>query len=131
MSALSTKVREQIALAISEANGCGYCVAAHSAIGRRQGLSDEELRQSRLGESADPRTAAILGFTRALVERRGHVGDAEIESLRAEGVSDGEITEIVAVVALNTLTNYLNHVAETELDFPAAEALSPTLVGAI
>jgi len=116
--ALPPKVREQIALAVGEANGCQYCVSAHTAIGKRLGLAEAELTASRDGASSDPKVEAALTFARVLVERRGDVSDADLARVREAGWNDAEVAEIVAHVALNVFTNYFNITAGTEIDFP-------------
>jgi uncharacterized peroxidase-related enzyme len=116
--ALTPKVREQIALAVGEANGCQYCVSAHTAIGKRLGVTEAELEASRAGASSDPKVQAALTFVRALVEQRGDVSDADVARVRGAGWSDPEVAEIVAHVALNVFTNYFNLTAGTEIDFP-------------
>ncbi len=120
---LSAKSREQIALAVAQTNECEYCLAAHSAIGKMVGLSVDQILDSRRGTSVDPKTDAIIQFAREVVDERGHVSDATLAQARAAGLDDGAIAEIVANVALNIFTNYFNHVADTEIDFPRAEAL--------
>ncbi len=116
--ALPPKLREQIALAVGEANGCEYCVSAHTALGKRLGLTETELAASRGAAANDPTVDAALRFASALVERRGDVSDADVARVRAAGWSDAEIAEIVAHVALNLFTNYFNLTAGTEVDFP-------------
>src|SRR5262245_21381907 len=116
--ALPPKVREQIALAVGEANACQYCVSAHTAIGKRLGLADAELTASRVGASSDPKVEAALAFARALVERGGDVTDVDLTRVREAGWSNAEVAEIVAHVALNVFTNYFNLTAGTEIDFP-------------
>jgi uncharacterized peroxidase-related enzyme len=123
---LSAKSREQIALAVAQANECEYCLAAHSAIGKMVGLSVDQILDSRRGTSVDPKTDAIIQFARLVVDERGHVSDARIAQARAAGLDDRALAEVVANVALNIFTNYFNHVAETEIDFPRAESLSVT-----
>jgi len=123
--ALPAGLREQIALAVGEANGCDYCLAAHSALGRRAGLSEAQVADARRGAADDERAAAALGFARKLVAERGHVGDGDVDGLRAAGFGDGEIAEIVGNVALNLFTNYFNHAAATEVDFPKVGRLPP------
>lgn len=120
---LPARVREQIALAVAQANGCGYCLAAHSLLGSKAGLADRDVLAARRGEASDPRAQAALRFALAVVEARGGVENTELERVRGAGYGDGEVAEIVAHVALNVLTNYLNRVAETEIDFPEAPAL--------
>lgn len=122
--ALDPATRERIALAVAEINGCGYCLAAHTYLGKNVAkLSDAEIEASRQGRSSDARAAAAVAFAAHVAANRGHVGGDQIDSVRSAGYSDGEIVEIIAHVALNTLTNYLNEAAGTAVDFPAAPAL--------
>lgn len=120
---LPPSLRESIALAVGEENGCQYCVAAHVQLGGQAGLSGEEIANARRASSTDPKTAAALGFARKLVTERGQVSADEVQALRNQGYSNPEITEIIANVSLNLFTNYFNHAARTEVDFPAAPAL--------
>ncbi len=125
-SSLSPKLREQIALTVGEVNRCQYCLSAHTALGKMAGLGDEEIADSRKGASPDRKTEAVLRFARKVVTERGWVSDDDVASVRAAGLNDGQIAEIVAIVALNLFTNYFNHVAGTEVDFPEVEpAQSP------
>ena len=121
---LSAQLREQIALAVAETNGCDYCLAAHSAIGRGTGLAEDELQSARLGGSKDAKTSAALAFAIKVVENRGQLRDEDVSQLRELGYSEGEIGEIVANVAYNIFSNYFNLVAGTEVDFPAAPSLA-------
>lgn len=122
---LTAKERELIALAVGQANDCNYCLAAHSALGKMAGLTSDQIRDARLGTASDEKSEALIQFARNLVVARGHVTDADLEGLKARGFGDEHVVEIVANVALNILTNYFNHVAETDVDFPAAEAIEP------
>jgi uncharacterized peroxidase-related enzyme len=115
---LDARTREAIALTVAGENGCDYCASAHSAVGARLGMAAEELAANLRGRSSDPRVAATLRFARAVVVERGWVGDAELTAARAAGLGDREITEIVAAVAASIFSNYFNHVAGTEIDFP-------------
>ena len=120
---LDARTRERIALAVAEFNGCGYCTSAHAYIGRNlAGLSDAEIAANRNGSSTDERAAAAVAFAVRIVETRGHVSDADVASIRAAGYSDAAVIEIVLHVALNTLTNYVNEVASTPIDFPAVKS---------
>jgi len=120
---LSEGLREQVAVAVAQANGSVYCVAAHCAIGSSVGLTDDELRDARTGNATDRKAAAALRFARRIVDVRGSVSDDDVASVRDAGYGDAEIVEIVANVALNTFTNYFNHVAGTEVDFPRVAKL--------
>jgi uncharacterized peroxidase-related enzyme len=120
---LDARTRERIALAVAEFNGCGYCTSAHAFIGKNMaGLTDAEIAANRNGGSTDDRAAAAVRFAVKVVEARGQVSDADVASVRLAGYSDAEVVEIVLHVALNTLTNYVNEVAETVIDFPAVKA---------
>jgi uncharacterized peroxidase-related enzyme len=123
--ALPAKAREQLALAIGEANQCDYCVAAHSAIGKTVGLTGDQIRDSRLGTAVDAKTDALIRFAREVVDARGQVTDQDIRAVREAGFRDSTIAEVVAHVALNIFTNYFNQVARTDIDFPKAPALTP------
>lgn len=117
--ALTPATRERIALAVAQINGCGYCLAAHTYIGKNVAkLADADIAASRAGRSSDPKAAAAIRFAVAITNARGAVGDADVTAVRAAGYSDAEIVEIVAHVALNTLTNYINEAFKTEADFP-------------
>ncbi len=115
---LNAKFREQIAITVAQANSCEYCLSAHSAIGKMVGLSPEEIAASREARAQDTKRDVGLRFAQAIVVQRGEVSDAVLASVRQAGYTDGEITEIVANVAVNIFTNYFNHVAQTVVDFP-------------
>jgi uncharacterized peroxidase-related enzyme len=117
--ALDAKTRERIALAIAEFNGCSYCLSAHTYLGKNVAkLDDAEIVANRNGNSSDPKAAAAVHFATRVALERGHVSDADLNAVKAAGYSQAEIVEIVLHVALNTLTNYVNEVAQTEIDFP-------------
>jgi uncharacterized peroxidase-related enzyme len=116
---LGVKTRERIAIAVAEQNGCDYCLSAHTYLGKELArLDDGELDAARRARSVDPKADAALRFARAVMKARGHVSAADLDDVRKAGHSDAEIVEIVVHVALNTLTNYVNSVASTEVDFP-------------
>jgi uncharacterized peroxidase-related enzyme len=121
---LPRQLREEIALAVGEANACGYCVAAHTALARRTGLTEQQTTDARRATSGDEKEQAALVFALKVVQDRGIVADADVDMLRRAGYTEGEIGEIVANVALNLFSNYFNHVAATELDFPRAPDLA-------
>lgn len=118
---IPAKLGEQIAVAVADRNGCEYCLAAHTALGRKAGASAEEMSAAQGGNAADPKTAAALRFALKLVEARGQVGDADVQAVRAAGFGDQEIVEILAHVALNLFTNYVNVAFAVPVDFPAVK----------
>ena len=120
---LDAKTRERIALAIAEANGCDYCLSAHTYLGLNLAkIDDAEIALNRRGHSGDAKADAAIVFARKVLEARGRVSDADIASVRLAGFSEAQVIEIVASVALNVLTNYINNVAETDIDFPVVRA---------
>jgi len=122
---LDAKTREQIALTVAEANLCDYCLSAHTAIGGMVGLSTSQVTAARQASADTPRTNAILKLARSIVVNRGNIADADLAAARAAGVGDAEIVETTVHVALNILTNYVNHVADTAIDFPPVAKASP------
>ncbi|RSF00297.1 carboxymuconolactone decarboxylase family protein [Achromobacter aegrifaciens] len=118
---IPAKLGEQIAVAVADRNACEYCLAAHTALGRKAGASAEEMAAAQGGDAAAPKTAAALRFALKLVEARGQVGEADVQAVRAAGYSDQEIVEILAHVALNLFTNYVNVAFAVPVDFPAVK----------
>ncbi|WP_153556658.1 carboxymuconolactone decarboxylase family protein [Roseimaritima sediminicola] len=121
---LSNQQRELIALTVGEANRCDYCLAAHSALGQMAGLDADQIRDARHGSAVDAKSDALIRFARKLVDERGHVSGDDLQELRGHGFTEGEIAEVVANVALNLFTNYFNHVADPDIDFPKADPLA-------
>ena len=117
---VDAKTRERLALVVADANGCDYCLAAHTHLGGLVKLDAGEMSRNRSGGSEDPRAAAALRFAARVVEQRGAVTDADVRAVKEAGWDDGQIIELVLHVALNTLTNYVNLVAQTVVDFPTA-----------
>lgn len=122
---LGAKMGERIALAVANANDCAYCNSAHSYLGKNLAKLDEaELAANRRGASNDPKADAAVRFAVKIVERRGHVGEEDLRQVKLAGYSDAELVEIVGHVALNTLTNYVNEVFGTEIDFPLVDLVA-------
>jgi len=115
---LNSKIREQISLVVAEGNMCTYCLSAHTFIAGKVGLSEKDIADARHARAATQKIDAVLKLARNLVVQRGEVNDADLERARASGLTDGDILETVANVALNIFTNYVNHVARTVVDFP-------------
>lgn len=115
---LSAKLREQIAIACAGANGCDYCASAHTALGKMAGLEPNEMARNLAGRATDSQADAVVSFVRKVVNARGRIADTELRALRDAGLGDGLIVEIIANIAANLFTNYFNHIAGTEIDFP-------------
>jgi len=121
---IGLKTGERIALAIAQFNNCGYCLSAHTYIGKNMArLGDAEIAANRNGTSGEARADAAVRFAVQVARNRGHVSDSDVTAVKAAGYTDAEVLEIVVHVALNTLTNYVNEVARTEIDFPVAGEL--------
>ncbi len=120
---LDAKTRERIAIAVAEVNGCDYCLSAHTYIGLNFAkITLEDAERSRQGSSTDARAAPAVRFAREVARKRGQVSDADIAAVKAAGYGDAQIVEIVALVAENVFTNFLNNVARTEIDFPVVKS---------
>lgn len=118
-SQFDAREREAIALAVAGANDCEYCASAHGFISRNLKVSDDDIQRHLRAESGDARLNAALRFSKAVVDRKGWAGEEELDAARQAGLTDQEIVEIVALTVANILTNYTNHIAGTEIDFPA------------
>ena len=119
---LDARIREQIALAVAGKNGCDYCASAHTVLAAGVGIAQDEAANNLRGKASDPKTQAILNFALSVVAQRGKTSPEQLTQLRDADVSDAEIVEILANVAINLFTNYFNHVARTEIDFPFVAA---------
>ena len=119
---LDPQLRERIAIAVASENSCNYCLSAHTAVGQMIGLSQEELKAAQQGQSSGEKEVVALQFATKIVRERGWVSNEDVAALRQVGFDDGEIVEIIATVVLNIFTNYFNHIAETEIDFPLVKA---------
>lgn len=117
---LSDKEREVIQLTVSQANGCDYCLAAHTAIGKQAGLTDDQTIGARRGKVGDQKFDALATFALALHEKKGWVSQNDLDAFRKAGYDDGHIAETVATYAQATFSNFFNHVNETPVDLPAA-----------
>ncbi|MBI3837332.1 MAG: peroxidase-related enzyme [Planctomycetia bacterium] len=120
---LSPQDREAIYLAVSESNGCQYCVSAHSILGKRAGMTDQSVLAARRFHSTDGRQQALLTFIRKVIDTKGYVTDDDLAAVRRSGYSDGQIVEAIGYIALATYSNFFNHVHDTKIDFPIAQAL--------
>jgi uncharacterized peroxidase-related enzyme len=119
---ISTATGERIALAVAEANGCAYCLSAHSYLGANVAkLGADELDSARRFESSDPKAAAILAFANAVLRTTGDVSDSDFDAAREAGLTDAELGDIVGHVAVNVLTNLFNRTFAVDVDFPVVE----------
>ena len=120
---LNGRTKERIALTIAEQNACEYCVSAHSAIGKKAGLTGSEIEANRAGTSQDAKAAVAVKFAKALAEHNGEVTSAELLEVRGAGYSEAEIVEIITHVGMNIMTNILGKASRVEIDFPKVTLL--------
>ncbi len=118
---LSARLGEQIAVAVADRNACAYCLAAHTVLGQKAGASASDMAAAQAGESSDPKTRAALRFALKVVDARGQADAADVQALRDAGFGDEAVVEILAHVALNLFTNYINIALDVPLDFPAVK----------
>ncbi|WP_377273796.1 carboxymuconolactone decarboxylase family protein [Peterkaempfera sp. SMS 1(5)a] len=120
---LDAKTRHTIALAVSQANGCDYCLAMHTYVSSELGgMSSDDIDLARAGSSIDPKRAAVARFAQQVVESRGQVTDADLAAVRGAGYTDSQILAIVAVAVQFLLTNFINNVNQTDIDIPAVSS---------
>lgn len=117
---LDVKTRDSIGLAVSEVNGCNYCLTVHSFTAEHMArLPADEIILARKGHATDSKRDAAVQFARRVAEKRGKVSDADLQAVRDAGYADANIIEIVALVATYSLTNLFNNVFDPVQDFPA------------
>lgn len=115
---LGAKLAEQLAVAVANVNACDYCLSAHTALGRKAGATDQEMADAQVGRSGDPRTQAALTFALKVVRERAQIADSDVTALKAAGFDEADVVEVVAHVALNLFTNYVNVALGVPVDFP-------------
>jgi AhpD family alkylhydroperoxidase len=118
---------EVIKLAASEANACHYCIAAHSAILGNFKFSATDSEKIRFGGHPDAKIDAIATLTREIVTTRGYPSAPALKNFYAQGYDHGALVELIAYIALNTMNNYVNHLSETPIDWPAVQQLPTPL----
>ncbi len=123
-SSLSAKQREIVNLVVSQVNDCEYCLAAHTAVGKMVGFTEEQILEIRKGRATfDPKLDALARFVRDVTENRGHVAAADTEAFLAAGWSEGAVVDVIMVVGDKIISNYLHGVTKVAVDFPAATQL--------
>jgi uncharacterized peroxidase-related enzyme len=123
-TSLPAKLREELAIALAEQNGCDYCLSAHHQLGKKAGLSDADMAQARELRSVEPKFEAALRFAAKVAETRGQVSDADHAALRSAGFTEQETVELVLVTLLNIFTNTVNNVLRTDIDFPVVRGFA-------
>lgn len=117
-SRLTAAQREMVALALANANGCHYCVSGHTLSARAAGVSAKAARQAQTGKAEDVADQALLDLALAVLEERGHVTNEALRAVRDAGLDDATLVEVVGLVGINSLSNWMNNVIRPEIDFP-------------
>jgi uncharacterized peroxidase-related enzyme len=116
---LTPAQREIVALSVGQANSCQYCLSAHTMVGKSVGLSEEQIVDARQGTNEAPLEHAVAEVANRIVTQKGWLTDEDVAAARSAGIDDELLLEVIANVSLNLLTNYTNHIVQTDIDFPA------------
>ncbi|NID16535.1 carboxymuconolactone decarboxylase family protein [Luteibacter yeojuensis] len=123
-NSITGKAREVVNLVVSQVNGCEYCLAAHTMVGKMSGFTDAQVLEIRGGRASfDPKLDALAQLVKAMVVQRGKVGDALLDAFLAAGWTKENLVDVVVTVGDKTISNYLHSVTKVPVDFPAAPAL--------
>lgn len=123
-STLRAKEREVVNLVVSQINECRYCQSAHTAIGKMNGFSDEQVLEIRSGKASfDDKLDALAKFTKVVTEKKGKVSVEERESFFNAGYTEANLVDVIIVVGDKIISNYIHNLAQFEIDFPLAEEL--------
>ncbi|GHE60483.1 MULTISPECIES: carboxymuconolactone decarboxylase family protein [Roseivirga] len=123
----NAKQREAVNLVVSQVNGCTYCQAAHTTLGKMNGFTEEETIALRQGRSSDAKLNAIVGLAKSLVENRGRASEDKVEEFLAQGYDQAALVDLVALVASKTLANYVHNLFDFAIDFPEAQPLEEAI----
>lgn len=122
----NAKEREAIALAVSEVNGCTYCLSAHTALAKMNGFSEEETRQLRAGTIEDPQLRLITRLAISIAQNRGKANHELVDEFFAAGYNEPALIDLIALVAERTFVNYVARLTDVPVDFPKAAPLQRT-----
>ncbi|PKV49815.1 putative peroxidase-related enzyme [Aquimarina sp. MAR_2010_214] len=128
-TSLSAKEKEVVNLAVSEVNGCVYCLSAHTAIGKMNGFTDEQILELRAGRASfDTKLNALAGLAKNITENRGNANQDAIDNFFTAGYSKGNLIDTIVLVGDKTISNYINNTTQIPVDFPVAQPLEATEV---
>jgi AhpD family alkylhydroperoxidase len=123
-TSLRAKEKEAVNLIVSQVNDCDYCLAAHTAISKMQGFTDEQILEIRRGEvSFDSKLDALVKLAKSITENKGHAAPELVDNFFAAGYNEGSLVDVVMVVGDKTITNYLYALTGIPVDFPSAPAI--------
>lgn len=124
-TSLNNKEKEVVNLVVSQINGCTYCLAAHTAIGKMNGFSDEEVLEIRKGKAAfNPKFDALAKLTKSVMENAGKIDDKVLENFFEAGYDKENLVDTIVAVGEKAITNMLHNVTKVPIDFPEAAPLN-------
>ncbi|MFW6290352.1 MAG: carboxymuconolactone decarboxylase family protein [Mariniphaga sp.] len=124
-TSLTAKEKEVINLIVSQVNGCTYCLAAHTAVGKMTGFTDEQILELRKGSASfDTKLDALVKLAKSITENRGNVDDATLDAFLNAGYDKGNLVDLILAVGEKSITNFLHKVTDIPIDFPEAPTLS-------
>jgi AhpD family alkylhydroperoxidase len=123
-TSLRAKEKEIVNLIVSQVNGCEYCLAAHTAIAKMQGLTDDQILEIRRGSiSFDSKLDALVKIAKSITENKGHADEQLVDNFYAAGYNEGSLIDVVIAVGDKTITNYLYALTGIPIDFPQAPVI--------
>lgn len=128
-TSLSAKEKEVVNLAVSQVNNCIYCLSAHTAIGKMNGFTDDQILELRAGSASfDNKLDALARFAKNVTENRGRTDADVLENLLNAGYTKGSVIDIISLVGDKTISNYIHSTTQVPVDFPVAQPLEEALV---
>lgn len=128
-SSLTTKEKEVINLAVSQVNDCRYCQSAHTALGKMNGFTDEQILELRQGyASFDSKLDALAKLAKAVTVTRGKIGSEVLEAFFNAGYTKENLIDTLVIVGDKTISNYLHNITQIPIDFPVAPELEAAVV---
>ena len=123
-TSLKSKEKEVVNLAVSEVNNCIYCLSAHTAIGKMNGFTDEQILELRAGKASfDNRLDALARLARNITANRGATDQAVVDNFFEAGWTKENLIDTIVLVGDKTISNYLHRTTQVPVDFPVAEPL--------
>ncbi|HEY9116548.1 MAG TPA: carboxymuconolactone decarboxylase family protein [Roseivirga sp.] len=123
----NAKEREAVYLVVSQVNGCAYCQAAHTALGKMNGFTEAQTIELRKGESNNPRISAIIQLAKEITENRGRASEETLEIFFAQGFDNAALIDLIALVTDKILANYVHNLTQVTIDFPAAQPIEEAI----
>ena len=128
-TSLKTKEKEVVNLAVSQVNNCVYCLSAHTAIGKMNGFTDEQILELRAGNASfDNKLDALAKLAKNITENRGATDSQVLENFFEAGWTKENLIATIVLVGDKTISNYINNTTEIPVDFPVAQPLEVAVV---